>query len=267
VERRARSSRAARPARVAALAAGRAGGVALTCPDGHLPAASWLAGRSTDIARKRWAGPTDSGTPPPPGPVFLVFPAPEPAGFRICAAGNHRPFPNCPCPSCNCTPVTGNGRPGRRRTGQGRARRPAGGPARPMTNPGSILYCGLICASRSLRAAGDALPSLLAPWRSFVAPRRSSGKQRGGPPRAPVGSADRVRGRRRRRPDGRRLRCLISGLISSRSRAGAGPCSGAAAWTATASPAGGSAPGSGPGPCRSRPACAGSRRTGRTAWP
>ena len=53
--------------------------------------------------------------------------------------------------------------------------------------------------------------------------------------------------------------------VSSRSRAAAGRGSGGAAWTGTASPAAGCAPGSGRGPARSRRACAGCRRTGRTA--
>src|SRR5262249_40259773 len=53
---------------------------------------------------------------------------------------------------------------------------------------------------------------------------------------------------------------------SLRSRAAVARGWGAAASTATASPAAGSAPWSAPAPCRSRPACAGCRRRGRTAW-
>ncbi len=187
-------------------------------------------------------------------------------------------------------------RPGRRR-GRGRRRR-AGGRAR---RGGAADPPPLRRGGRRHRVAPDVRPPARAGHRkaagsgtrrlpaNLIAGRRSTGSARTGQPCRtsrpdrwrPAGSAlalthdGRVEDRRRpatgaetaRAPPVVRQGPAPVSQVSWRSRAAAGRCSGAAAWTATPSRAGGSARGSARGACRSRPACAACRRTARTASP
>ena len=123
-------------------------------------------------------------------------------------------------------------------------------------SPSTRISSGSSAASRSARCSAIPSTGTLSTRRLAVVPLIS-------PRLAPQ---SRMPG-----PAGGRARHLTGGeanrTVSWRSRAAAGRGSGDAAWTATASRADGSARGSGRVRGRSRPACAGCRRRGRTAWP